>query len=79
MQWIWTDLKTGEVNTYAEFMQVFSYSGGKAELKLSASDEYAVFVGGSFVDCGQYLFYPHIKFYDKIDVKKYLKNGDVIL
>lgn len=76
MQWIWTDLKTGEVNTYAEFMQVFSYSGGKAELKLSASDEYAVFVGGSFVDCGQYDDYPEYKFFDTLDIASWCREGE---
>ena len=76
MQWIWTDSNTGKVNTYAEFIHVFFYSGGKAELKLSASDEYAVFVDGSFIDCGQYDDYPDYKFYDTLDIASRCREGE---
>jgi len=76
MRWIWTDANTTQVNTYAEFLQNFAFSGGKAELKISVCDEYAVFVNGSFADCGQYDDYPTHKFYDTLDITDLCRDGD---
>lgn len=75
MQWIWIDNKRDVVNTYAEFLQEFDYNGGKAVLDVSAADEYAVFINGCFVDCGQYDDYSTYKIYDSIDLTKHCKTG----
>ena len=76
MQWIWTDHNTEIINTYAEFKQNFTYTDGKAVLDISAADEYAVWLNGSFVDCGQYDDYPHYKIYDSIDLASYCRSGE---
>ena len=62
MQWIWLKDASKKINTYAAFRQNFSYNGEPVSLELSAADEYAVFVNGNFVDCGQYDDYPDLKF-----------------
>ena len=76
MQWIWLKEADPVINSYVEFQQNFSFNGGKAELQISVSDEYAVFVNGQFVDCGQYDDYPELKFFDTLDVSSQCKLGD---
>jgi len=78
-RWIWTDGKEPPINVYAEFSQNFDYSDGQVFLDVSASDEYAVYINGNFVDCGQYDDYPTYKIYDTIDVSKYCQAGENLL
>lgn len=75
MNWIWIDDNCDIVNTYAEFLHSFDYSGEAAVLKISVSDEYSLFINDNFVECGQYDDYPNYKAYDTIDISKYCKNG----
>ena len=75
MNWIWTDNATAVTNTYAEFFQEFDYSGKDVILNISASDEYAVFLNGLFIECGQYDDYPDYKIYDSLDISKYCTPG----
>lgn len=37
---------------YAEFLSVFSYAGGRAELKISADRQYAALINGSTPQTG---------------------------
>lgn len=76
MQWIWLKDASQRINTYAAFRQNFSYNGEPVSLELSAADEYAVFVNGNFVDCGQYDDYPDLKFFDTLDISAFCKTGD---
>ena len=78
MQWIWLKDASKKINTYAAFRQNFSYNGEPVSLELSAADEYAVFVNGNFVDCGQYDDYPDLKFFDTLDLSAFCKTGDNI-
>lgn len=74
MNWIWTTDSAEAVNAYAEFRQDFSSGSGPIILKLSVTDEYAVFVNGEFVACGQYDDYPKLKCYDTLDLRDFCRN-----
>jgi len=76
MGWIWTEKNGESVNVYGEFLQSFLWRGGKAELRLSAADEWAVFVNGAFAACGQYDDYPERKVFDTLDLSAFCGQGE---
>jgi len=64
-------------NQYVDFLHVFELSdiSEDACIYITVDSEYALFINGTFVDCGQYDDYPEHKAYDVINVSKYLKKG----
>lgn len=74
-EWIWHDKSFSE-NEYAEFCEKFTYSGGKATLRISVCGDYTVFINGKFVQSNQYADFPHYKVYDELDIGEYLKKGE---
>ena len=60
---------------YAEFLSVFSYAGGRAELKISADRQYAALINGQYAANGQYADPPHVCSYDLVDVTALLHEG----
>lgn len=74
MNWIW--LKNEKREGYAEFLSAFAFSGGKAELKISADRRYAAFVNGQFAANGQYADYPEHKSVDRVDITPLLRVGE---
>ncbi len=75
-QWIWCD--SGEtVNVYARFRKTFACDGGEARLRISADGEYALWLSGAFVGCGQYADYPEYKVYDEYEIA--LRPGENVL
>ena len=66
---IWTG-KQSEINSYARFKTNFKNekSHSDSAIKISADTEYALYLNGMFVDCGQYDDYPFDKIYDETDI-----------
>ena len=66
-EWIWAP--GGEtVNAYARFRREFDAPGGKARVRVSADGEYALWLNGAFLGCGQYGDLPTYKVYDEYEV-----------
>ena len=72
-KWIW-DEKKG-VNRYVCFRKDFDLFEDVAQIYISCDTNYSLWFNGQWVDAGQYLSYPKEKFYDVIDVSKYLVKG----
>ncbi len=77
--WIWCpeQVSGSELNCYILFSEDFFLDSipPSAGLRISASDEYAVFVNGTFAGCNQYDDMPGIKSYDLIELAPYFKQG----
>ncbi len=73
-KWIW---RSGEVtkNEFARFEDSFDFCGEKAFLKIAAETDYIAYINGREVAFGQYAGYPHLKFYDEIDISEYCRYG----
>lgn len=76
-QWIMHPCDTEQiVNTYFECRKTFSVKADqKTTLYISASTQYAVYINGAFVDCGQYEGYEDYQVYDTIDITPYVNEG----
>ena len=74
-KWIWCN-NNAQADEYGEFVDKFSYNGGKAVLKISADSNYAAYLNGELVAFGQYADFPHDKVYDEIDVTNYCRMGE---
>lgn len=75
-KWIWADCDE-EVNQYADFIKEFEVDNidKNAYLEICSDRDYAVWINGEFVSCGQYNDFPHEKVYDTLSVAAYLKKG----
>lgn len=51
----------------------------KALLYISADSDYAVYLNGKFINCGQYDDFPENKVYDVLDLSESLQNGKNVL
>lgn len=64
--WIWT-ADAPVLNHYVDFRADFDLGAGeRAEMELSVDGNYALYLNGEFVDCGQYPDYPEYKVYDRL-------------
>jgi len=73
--WIWHN-EHAEADEYGEFYASFPYSKGNTEIFISADSNYAIYINGEFCESIQYADYPYDKVYDRIDITKYLKDGE---
>lgn len=73
-KWIWADAAE-EKNQYADFVCDVSASkdGSTAVLQICAESEYAVWLNGRFIGCGQYDDYPDNRHFDTYSFK--MKSG----
>lgn len=82
-QWVWLPQENEIMNQYVDFRQEFYIDkvdeNGQGFLYISVDTEYAVWINGVFVDCGQYDDFPNHKAYDVLDIKKYLRSGQNVL
>lgn len=84
-EWVWLPQDEEIINQYVDFRHEFfldKVSGMPEEeglLYISIDTEYAVWINGVFVDCGQYDDYPDRKSYDVLDVRNHLKVGQNVL
>lgn len=63
------------VNCYAEITETFEFSGGSAKIRICSGRDYALYLNGVFVDCGQYEAYPGNAYYDETEIGRYLRAG----
>ncbi|HEX2926256.1 MAG TPA: alpha-L-rhamnosidase C-terminal domain-containing protein [Ruminiclostridium sp.] len=81
-EWIWLPQEKEIINQYVNFRHEFfidSSVGNQGLLYISIDTEYAVWINGVFVNCGQYDDFPDHKSYDVLDIKKYLQAGRNVL
>lgn len=78
-KWIWLkDDVEEQVNVYVQFRHEFSIEGPvreDASLFISVDTDYAVWLNGRFVNCGQYDDFPENKAYDVLPVGSFLEQG----
>lgn len=76
-EWIFVDSIEEEVcDIYFEYCTNFEASPmDTTKLYLCAYSQYAVYVNGIFVNCGQYDGYEDYQVYDMLDITEYLKEG----
>ena len=72
-QWIWGS--SPQPDEYYEFIDTFFFTD-TALLRISADSNYAVYLNGDFVSCGQYPDYPYDKIYDEIDLTSFCRAGE---
>jgi hypothetical protein len=78
--WVWPARCGKLINQYVEFKHEFdAKSTSAAELTLSVDSNYALWLNGEFVDCGQYHDFPNDKVFDKLSIGKYLRPGKNVL
>ena len=75
-KWIWID-DVNAVNQYVDFYMDFVVSSLKTThlLALSVTGNYALYVNDELVCCARFDDFPEFKFFDEIDISKYLKKG----
>ncbi len=76
--WIWPSECGSGPNQYVEFRHDFNVSMTvkDADLLVCADSNYAVWLNGVFVDCGQYHDYPQNRKYDCLQVGSRLLTGN---
>ncbi len=84
--WVWHKGSDTEVNQYIQFRHEFGVDSeltdmeaAKTVLFISVDTDYAVWLNGEFVDCGQYHDFPANKAYDMLQVGGLLKQGKNVL
>ena len=76
-QWIFTDgVSIPVVDRYFSYKAMLTAPTRKATLYISAHSQYAVYLNGNFVNCGQYDDYESYQVYDTLDLTDYLQAGD---
>lgn len=73
-KWIWLH-DQDHADEYIDFYDTFDYDGGKAEMKISADTNYALYINGVYAFSGQYFDYPWHKVYDNLDITPFVKSG----
>ena len=77
---MWLSGFEGE-DLYVDFRQAFELPElpeHSAQLMISAECEYALWVNGQFVACGQFDDFPSHKIYDRLDLLPYVRKGSNI-
>ena len=76
-EWIFVSGVTDKVtDRYFDYRFTLTSPSGKATLYISANSQYAVYVNGRFVNCGQYDDYEHYQIFDTVCLSDYLKEGN---
>ena len=80
-RWIWPAALGDGPNQYAEFRHEFDLESSRpgAELIISADSNYAVWLNGAFLDCGQYPDVPPRRTCDRLPAGRLLKSGRNVL
>lgn len=75
-KWIFADTNQDVVNRYFEYKTKIEIEEiCDTKFYISAYTEYAVYINGQFVECGQYDDYEDMKFYDVFSITEYLHKG----
>ncbi len=78
-QWIMAVDAGNPVDSYYDYRQAFTAAGGPVTLHISVHTNYAVYVNGQFVDCGQLPDYATRQIYDTLDLTAFVHEGDNLL
>lgn len=78
-QWIMARHAADPVDSYFDYKETFTALGGAVTLHISAHTNYAVYVNGRFVDCGQLPDYATRQIYDTLDLTPYVHKGENLL
>ena len=74
-RWIWyTD--NAVPDSYGDFKDKFTYSGGNAVCNISVDGDYTLLVNGKYAASNQYGDFEHYKIYDSIDIAAFLHEGE---
>ena len=75
--WIFVDYDGSQIcDEYFEYCTSFEISSvSKTTLFLCSYSQYAVYINGTFVNCGQYDGYEDYQVYDVLDITQYLQEG----
>ena len=75
--WIWNP-SAEKKNAYVNFVRDFTVNAvsGSAQLLVCADTEYAVWINGKFVSCGQWRDYPAYLRYDTLAIAPFLTKGE---
>ena len=74
-QWIMARDTTSPVDSYYDYIQKFTATG-PVTLHISVHTNYAVYVNGQFVDCGQLPDYATRQVYDTLALTPFIKEGE---
>ena len=78
--WIFAADQAPAIDSYYDYAQTFSVSGKEAvTLYLSAHTNYAVYINGQFVDCGQLPDFDTRQIYDTLDITGFVRQGENLL
>ena len=75
-RWVFANVEGEIVDRYFDYYTCFDVKKiQETMLHISVYSQYAVYINGVFVDCGQYADYEDFKVYDSLSVTKFLKEG----
>ncbi|MCE5323557.1 family 78 glycoside hydrolase catalytic domain [bacterium] len=79
-KWVWPSSYECGPNQYVQFRHEFDLveSIEKAKLIISCDTNYALWINGAFIDCGQYHDFPNHKICDVLEISN-LKQGKNVL
>lgn len=78
-KWIMARDAQNPVDSYFDYKQAFTAKSGPVTLHISAHTNYAVYVNGQFVDCGQLPDYATRQIYDTLDISAFVHEGENLL
>lgn len=75
-KWIW-NISAEKKNAYVNFVRDFEIKevSVSAQFFICADTEYALWINGDFISCGQYKDFPNHLCYDTLQIGKYLVEG----
>lgn len=73
--WIMANDPAPQVDSYYDYVETFT-AQGQVTLYISAHTNYAVYVNGQFVDCGQLPDYADRVIYDTLDLTNFVTEGE---
>lgn len=72
----WIMAENPETDSYYDYKQPFTVTDkNRVTLYISAHTNYAVYINGQFVDCGQLPDFEDRKIYDELDITDYVNQG----
>ncbi len=75
-QWIFVKNTAGEVHDkYYDYKAEFTAEKGNTCIHISAHSNYALYINGQFVDCGQLPDYEWRQIYDTLDITSFVRPG----
>ncbi|MBQ0106053.1 MAG: alpha-L-rhamnosidase N-terminal domain-containing protein [Armatimonadetes bacterium] len=77
--WIWTEENLPEFNRFVRFRKNFTYTDGKADLKITADTRYILYINGEYLGYGPGRCWANHYNYDIYDISPYLNKGNNVI